>query len=356
MGNIRRDDGNKCPICKMLGANISANSVNEAFYYYECKNCGRFFAPNPHIILHGENQKNVFDFDFEHLRVYLFYHKCDYRPVICSQEYYNTHITDEYLYTYNLTPETVENWYPKTFADKINLALLYLDELTNFPGERITIAIEDLQHLFFMSNSFDNNTNSEWKDEIIYILSFLQDNEYIQFVNEKQFLHSSGIAQYMRNLAPYQYKSIEIFLTVKAMNIIYDLQKAQSNNKNAFIAMKFGDETKELREAIKKAIIDAGYIPRIMDEIEHNHQIVPEMLYEIRNSRFMVAELSYYNNGAYYEAGYGLGIGKEVIHICSNSALENDLHFDVAQVNTVVYNNYEELTRKLTQRIRVTIQ
>jgi len=67
--------------------------------------------------------------------------------------------------------------------------------------------------------------------------------------------------------------------------------------------MKFGEETKELREKIKEGL--KGFNVRIMDEIEHNHQIVPEMLYEIRNSRFVIAELSHHNNGAYYEAGYG---------------------------------------------------
>ena len=98
-----------------------------------------------------------------------------------------------------------------------------------------------------------------------------------------------------------------------------------------------------------------GYNVRIMDEIEHNHQIVPEMLYEIRNSRFVIAELSNHNNGAYYEAGYALGLGKEVIHICKKSELASGLHFDVAQVNTIVYDDINEIPEKLKKRIQATI-
>ena len=93
-----------------------------------------------------------------------------------------------------------------------------------------------------------------------------------------------------------------------------------------------------------------------MGEIQHNHQIVPEMLYEIKNSRFVVAELSQHNNGAYYEAGYALGLGKEVIHICSEKELKSKLHFDVAQINTITYKDVNEIADKLKKRIQVTIE
>ncbi len=118
--------------------------------------------------------------------------------------------------------------------------------------------------------------------------------------------------------------------------------------------MKFGAETKELREKIKEGL--QGFNVRIMDEIEHNHQIVPEMLYEIRNSRFVIAELSHHNNGAYYEAGYALGLGKEVIHICRRTEEKNELHFDVAQINTIFYDSIDEIPEKLRNRIKATIK
>ena len=110
-----------------------------------------------------------------------------------------------------------------------------------------------------------------------------------------------------------------------------------------------------VREAIKNALIKCGYIPRIMDEIEHNHQIVPEMLYEIREARFVVAELTGHNNGAYFEAGYALGNGKDVIQVCQKSKFGEDGHFDVKQVNTILWDTPEELTTRLIARIKATI-
>ena len=92
-----------------------------------------------------------------------------------------------------------------------------------------------------------------------------------------------------------------------------------------------------------------------MDEIEHNHQIVPEMLYEIREAKFVIAELTGHNNGAYFEAGYALGLGKEVIQICSKSKFGEDGHFDVKQINTILWDDTDDLIKKLVARIKATI-
>ena len=80
------------------------------------------------------------------------------------------------------------------------------------------------------------------------------------------------------------------------------------------------------------------------------------MLYEIREARFVIAELTGHNNGAYFEAGYALGFGKEVIQICKASAFGTDGHFDVKQVNTILWKNIDELTQRLISRIKATIQ
>ena len=83
--------------------------------------------------------------------------------------------------------------------------------------------------------------------------------------------------------------------------------------------MAFNSGTNATREAIRAGIIEAGYSPEFIDEIIHNHQIVPEMLRLIRESRFLILDITDPNYGAYYEAGYALGLGKEVIISCSNT-------------------------------------
>ena len=99
------------------------------------------------------------------------------------------------------------------------------------------------------------------------------------------------------------------FITIlpEALNRIYDLQKYQENNINVFVAMTFSDETKEIRESIRKGIIDAKFSDVFIDEIIHNQQIVPEIFRMIRDSKFLIMDITITNYGAYYEAGYAIG-------------------------------------------------
>ena len=140
----------------------------------------------------------------------------------------------------------------------------------------------------------------------------------------------------------------------------------RSNGKNVFVSMSFSDNTKLTREALRNAIIDAEFSPEFIDEIIHNKQIVPEMFRLIRESRFLILEISDPNYGAYYEAGYALGLGKEVIICCSkevfNKKYESDEekkyakylcpHFDIAQKQILVWDDYLDLRKKLTEWIK----
>lgn len=354
MGNYQNGYGNKCPICGKEEIDISCDSVKDKYFFYRCPNCGNFFAPdiNYDLAIKYPNAYPDFNYDRNHLKCYLFYNNFEKRPFFASQEQFEKLDKTGYKNIYNLTPEMVENWYPKTFTDKVDLILLWIADHSSFMGEKIKIPVQQLHKLFFMKNPiFSENVNEvKFIQELNYIGEFLQKEELI-----KTFDNISG---YSFGKTILFNNGLSLVLLNKGYNKIYDLQKKQQNNKNVFIAMKFGEETKALRAAIKAGIEKAGYIAVILDEVEYNGQIVPEMLYQIKQSRFVVAELSHHNNGAYYEAGYAAGYGKDVIQICSEEALKSDLHFDVKQVNSITYseNNLEELTDRLQKRIKSTIQ
>ena len=161
------------------------------------------------------------------------------------------------------------------------------------------------------------------------------------------------------NFIEYSFHSIHTNIILKMLTSgwarVENTEKDDSDNKNVFIAMSFDESMNEVRNTLKKVIISNGYNPRIMDEIEHNHQIVPEMLYEIRQAKFVIAELTGHNNGAYFEAGYALGLGKDVIQVCRKDTFGSDGHFDVKQVNTILWENQEDLYKRLDNRIKATI-
>jgi len=142
---------------------------------------------------------------------------------------------------------------------------------------------------------------------------------------------------------------------------IDELQKQNAKHNKGFIAMWFPEDKSmdPTREAIKDVFIETGYQISIIDEKHHNNQIVPEILYEIETSDFIVADLTGNRNGVYYEAGYALGLGKEVILTVDKNEIDEDYdnapHFDVAQINQIRYQDLDDLKIQLFNRITVTV-
>ena len=118
------------------------------------------------------------------------------------------------------------------------------------------------------------------------------------------------------------------------------------------MAMKFGNETELLRNAIRDGIKKAGYNAVFIDEVQHNDFITPELLKHIRDSKFVVVDLTHRNNGAYFEEGYAMGFGKPVIQLCKQ---DTELHFDIAQKNTIIWRDENDIPEKLCNRILATI-
>ena len=171
-----------------------------------------------------------------------------------------------------------------------------------------------------------------------YMLSCLEQKGYIEQRKGAQWFDKDGFLNL--SLTPEGYDRVDI------------LQKNSANGKNAFVAMQFGEETVPVREAIRKGVEKAGYIAIFIDEVQHNDFITPELLKYIKNSRFVVVDLTNKNNGAYFEEGYAMGLGKDVIQICRNDVR---LHFDVAQKNTIMWKDENDIIEKLTNRIKATI-
>lgn len=294
---------------------------------FQCPTCGRYFIAD----------YSMFNADKHKTSSYLFYNKHknpNWTIFLGDEKQFESYkiARESDADTTLVTNQMVEEWYPKTFKEKIELILLKMANLSVYEGAYIKIN-DFADKLFFCKNirAEDVAEGCDIDVQIQYMTDYLVKNELLVDVG-------SGTYQ----------------LTPKAYERIYTLQKYNKTNKNVFVAMKFGKETQQLREKIKEGL--SGFNVRIMDEIEHNHQIVPEMLYEIKNSKFVIAELSHHNNGAYYEAGYALGLGKEVIHLCNREELASGLHFDVKQINTIVYENIDEIPEKLKKRIEATIQ
>ena len=354
----------KCVFCGKESKGVS----EYGFRLIECLNCGGYIvSDNFWVTLNKEKEK---------IGSYIFYHKRQNgRYFIGSESQYKDYcgcfprISDIYF----LSLYTINAWYPKTFEERINYALMYLANNSEYVGAPLAISIEELSHLFFFKNLW---TSQGWSKELIFTLKYLYNQGLVENDFTKEQLNT-----YITNLNTKG--KATLILSAKAWGIVYDLQKTQESNKNVFVSMAFNEETKSTREAIRNGIIGAGYSPEFIDEIIHNRQIVPEMLRLIRESRFLILDITEPNFGAYYEAGYAAGLGKEVIVCCKKeifekkdficphlgilkeddkeSLSEKDCqyyskalrpHFDIAQKQTLVWEDEGDLTKKLTEWIK----
>jgi hypothetical protein len=227
--------------------------------------------------------------------------------------------------------------YPRSFRELIDSILVAISSKYSNIGYCIQINGND-RALYYVTNN-DLNTN---KTEINGIVSRLIELEYFNKSESRD-----------------QYNYIYQGYTISAKGWLYidELTKTRKEINQGFIAMDFKIETKEISKAFIEAIEGCGYVPQRIDQKEHNNQIVPEIFYEIRRSKFLVVDVTYPNNGAYYEAGYGEALNKQVIICCRQDEFNSSKkpHFDIAQKNTVVWSDLNELKQKLKLRIEATV-
>jgi len=238
----------------------------------------------------------------------------------------------------------LENIYPKNLNDRVDMVMLNLSTKIRYLGSEFTLPDVDdtsaydkvslFYHLFFVDDS--NSQVWEFEKQVDEMMRILQEYDYIK--------HLQALGD---NENSYTF-------TANGWNHISDLQSKNDEFPQAFIAMWFSPEMNTARVAIIKAIEDSGYIPIIIDVKEHNNQIVPEIFFEIQKSKFMIADLTGHRNGVYYEAGYAQALGKEVILTCRDTAFE-ERHFDIAQKNTIRWENEDDLYNRLMSRIEATI-
>jgi len=121
-----------------------------------------------------------------------------------------------------------------------------------------------------------------------------------------------------------------------------------------FVAMSFKPElTKAYDLGIRPAVTeDCGFEVIQLSRVEHSENINDKIIAEIRRAQFLVADFTFHPAGVYFEAGFGLGLGKLVIWTCRKDEFHEKVHFDTRPYNHILWETESELREKLTNRIR----
>lgn len=153
---------------------------------------------------------------------------------------------------------------------------------------------------------------------------------------------------------------VEFRLTMAGWERFDELSRRVVVSRNAFMAMKFDDANLAhvLRECFKPAVARAGFTLRPLNEGQPAGLIDNQIRAAIRSARFVVADLTHDNNGAYFEAGFAEGIGVPVIYTCEAEKFEKKkTHFDTNHMKTIPWqmDQLEKAGADLTATVRETL-
>lgn len=128
----------------------------------------------------------------------------------------------------------------------------------------------------------------------------------------------------------------------------------------AFMAMPFNAPRLEkvFRDYWQPAVARTGF--ELKTVVQRAGLIDDHIRVDIRKSRFLIAELTEGNRGAYWEAGFAEGLNKPVVYTCEKSYFDDPdtrPHFDVNHYSHVIWQEAKlaEAADELTTRIRASI-
>jgi hypothetical protein len=129
-------------------------------------------------------------------------------------------------------------------------------------------------------------------------------------------------------------------LTSEGWLRVEELKRSHLTSRFAFFARKFDNADLDVvfDRCLRPAVAQTGYELRTVTQRAGLIDAIIED--EIRRCRFLIADLSDDNPGAYWEAGFAQGLGKTVIYVCraSKAGRPKTTHFDANHRSTVRWN------------------
>jgi hypothetical protein len=226
--------------------------------------------------------------------------------------------------------------------EKTKKLLLFLYKQTN---------ISDILHISVEINRIKLNLNNVqisndmapilWarsKEEVLYLIEELVKRNYMEYVG------NSNINVKKVRITTQGFEYIEKIDNTGSSDIGFCAMWFNSSMENAWIS------------AIYPAIQDTGYSPKRIDIHDHNNVILEEIEGLIRQSKFIIVDLTRHRGGVYFEAGFAKALQKTVIYTCEQYDFEN-IHFDVKHFNCLKWskNDLPDFKVRLHKRIENTL-
>ncbi|HDD45250.1 MAG TPA: hypothetical protein ENG63_10405 [Candidatus Desulfofervidus auxilii] len=324
----------ECPICKFKAFKTESGKKGDCFFIV-CPRCGEYEISET---LNAELKSKEPDLMLSSYLRRLYEFRKDDEPI-------------GPLTTYNIDSlkKDAERSKPE-YSEKIYLLLKAIEHIQEYTGEDIIVwnssgsesnfdkAKFELFRAYFLAMTYSSRGK-----ELEYLFHSLRELGYLQYSNVMLNLQE-GFPNYI-NITPYGYKYLEE---------IRNKERFETNK--VFIAMAFKPENDNIYKTIKQVLNKLGYDAVRVDKEHYTGYIIDFILAEIKESRFVVAEITDKNLNVFFEFSYALGHKIPVIPLLKKEKDEKDpfekIPFDIKQFNTIVYENEEQLKEKLRDRIR----
>jgi len=226
----------------------------------------------------------------------------------------------------DLLENVLKNFPVRTPLEKQFLLMRAIERRTSYPGAEGSLSPNYDYHIAWANNP----------DEIKYLLNSLEERGFI-----KQQKAIEGLVQ------------SAVILTAGWEYLDKHISSPAFMNQ-AFVAMSFDKALDPVLEGIKFAVKRAGYNAHRVDKEPHIARIDAKIIADIKDSLFMVADVTQQKQGVYFEAGFAIGLNKPVIW-CVNKKHLKKVHFDTRQFNHIVWETPEDLQEKLYNVISAVI-
>jgi len=177
----------------------------------------------------------------------------------------------------------------------------------------------------------------------------------VDFLVEKKYVEHNKIAT--AGNEPRQYN---LTLTLGGWEYYENIKRGNITSRKAFMAMQYGEP--DLDELVSKyfrpAVKATGFDLYRLDDAPKAGLIDDRLTVEIRTSRFLIADLTHQNRGAYWEAGFAQGLGRPVIYTCEKEQFrKQNTHFDTNHHMTIIWDrsDLEKAAIDLKNTIRETL-
>lgn len=303
-----------CPVCKVgLSAQTKLSSVTRVL----CPNCGAYDLAQEFYEDFLKNTGSILT--KKDLATLSYAIRCRQpNPPLLAEEWVR---------------QTLKNISLPTASEQLNNLILHIGNSLAGPGETIDID----------------------PSELTAILGSISGNATVWSI---QGAFKENLIQGIPTLQTF----LDVTLTHAGWKRFAEIQNEVTNSKKAFMAMKFGDPEMDrvFHECLKPAAARAGYTLFKLNDDPKTGLIDDRLRLEIRTSRFVIADLSHENKGAYWEAGYAEGLGRPVIYTCKESVFLNPTtrpHFDTNHYLCIQWNtdHLRDSEDQLTAVIRATL-